>query len=138
MKREPSEATEHLLCRKCNFVLPKGAEFCPSCGEARRRPKGKAVQVEGELELIDVVDGKGRKLPYDGDWWPEICAVACQLSPHYDKARRIALAKYKDIFGRWPKKQFEFTDREPHPAVRKYTHNRWQRYKIAQRKAKDA
>ena len=65
--------------------------MCPSCGKERKRPRGRLQRVDGVLGQVDVIDGKGRKLPFSGDWWTELCAIASSMTKDDDKAERIAL-----------------------------------------------
>ena len=123
--RKDAEETQHLRCKSCGAFMTPASRICPSCGAERKLPRGKLVTQYGELVEIDVVDGNGVSLPFKGDWWPEICAVACAMTPDPDKARKIALAKYRDIFGRWPGDDFQMMDRKPHPEVRKYTNKQY-------------
>ena len=140
-RQEPG-TTSHLKC-SCGYIFPppeKGIEpirMCPSCGKQRKRPRGRLQQVDGVLGQVDVIDGKGRKLPFSGDWWTELCAIASAMTKDDDKARRIALAKYKSIFHAWPKGQYQRVDRKPHPAVYTYSYNQFKRWKYAQKKKKE-
>ena len=124
------------VCNRCRTVLDPGSERCPSCGLERPKRKGGAGidRVSGRMSLVDGVDGKGRDLPWEGDWWTEICAIASGISDDDQQARRIALAKYRDIFGRWPSGGFERVDRPPVKAVADYSRRRYQRWKVAQKK----
>ena len=130
---------EAMTCSQCDTVWVKGESSCVSCGMERPKPSfghGRMVERSAALGEIDVVDGRGRKLPFQGDWWPEICAVACAVPGiTSDRARKMALAKYKSIFGRWPKDDFRWVNRPPDQAVRDYTWRQYQRFKVAQRKA---
>ena len=139
-KAERSAADrEEMVCPSCDTIWEKGSKVCVSCGAERPKKtfgRGRMVERSAALGEIDVVDGKGRKLPYQGDWWVEICAVACAVPGiTAERARKMALAKYRSIFGRWPKGDFRWVDRPPDPAVRDYCWRQYQRYKIAQRKA---
>ncbi len=124
----------------CGEVFSPESDTCLSCGKAKPIPKprvGKLAE-RGNVSMgeIDVVDGNGRKLPFDGDWWVELCAVASHLSPDDDDhARRIALAKYKGIFHEWPKGRFRRVDRAPDRRVAEYSRRQFQRWKIRQRLA---
>ena len=130
---------EAMTCPNCDTVWERGSTVCVSCGEERPEKtfgRGKMVERSAELGEIDVVDGKGRSLPYQGDWWLELCAVACAVPGiEPERARKMALAKYRSIFGQWPKGDFRWVDRPPNKAVRDYTWRQYQRYKVAQRKA---
>lgn len=133
---ELEKRRKETVCRSCGTVIPPGVDVCPSCGTPRpRRPESPIDRVSGKMGVVDEVDGKGRVLPFQGDWWAELCAVASQITDDDDRARRIALAKYRDTFGRWPRgREFQRMNREPHPEVAKHTRRRYQRWKIAQRK----
>ena len=139
--RQEPEKTSHLKC-SCGFIFPpteRGAEpirKCPSCGKERKRPRGRLQRVDGVLGQVDVIDGqRALKLPFSGDWWPELCAIASAMTVDDDKARRIALAKYRSIFNTWPKeRQFVRLHRKPHPEVYNYSYRQFQRWKYAQRK----
>ena len=128
-------------CKNCGFIFPPvtreqpALSECPSCGTARKRPRGRMQTIHGELEQVDVVDGKGRALPFQGDWWEQICAVASRMATDDTKAKRIALAKYHSIFGRWPGgRKFVRTDIEVDESVERYLHRQFQRWLISKRK----
>ena len=138
--RQPPEKTADLKCKECGYFWPRPERGdppvteCPSCGAARKRPRGRIQTVSGKLDLIDEVDGKGRKLPWEGDWWRELCAIASGMTMDDDKAKKIALAKYRQTFGRWPPRgtEFERIDRTPHPKVARYSYNQYRRWKRRQ------
>lgn len=129
-----------LKCKACGFVWPASRngeapiKNCPACGAARKRPRRKLHVVDGELERVDVVDGKGRELPWEGDWWAELCKVAEAITADDDKARKIARVKYRDVFGRWPPRGARFvrTGQFPHPKVDNFSYRRYRRWKRAQ------
>ena len=134
------ERRKDSVCSACRTILPPGAEACPTCGKPRPKRQGANIdRVSGSMGVVDEVDGRGRELPYSGDWWEELCAVASAITEEDDRARRIALAKYRQVFGRWPPRgrEFERVDRPPHPDVAKYTRRQFQRWKIAQQKAQE-
>jgi DNA repair protein RadD len=41
--------------------------------------------------------------------WPQVCAYARDRTPDPDRARRKALAIYKDMTGTWPTREFDRT-----------------------------
>ena len=117
--RKKKEETAHLTCKSCGYIFPPGedAEICPACGATRRRKRGRLQVLEGELGEIDVVDKKGRKLPFNGNWWDEICKVACRIARNKmtgridtTKAKKMAFARYRAIFGKWPDDPFLIID----------------------------
>ena len=143
--RAKEKKTKDKECKECGYIFPKrqpGESYpveCPSCGASIKRPRGLLETIHGRLDQIDEVDGKGKELPYVGDWWIQICAIASALSPtDDDKARKIALAKYKQIFGKWPKGHYIRTEIPPDPEVEKYCNRLYQKWLIAQRQGKKA
>ena len=132
--REKKEKTDHLKCRACGFVLPDPCDECPSCGMKRRRQETVTVH-PGRMIEMDGVDGNG--ITFTGDWWEEVCAIATGFHPQdFDKARRLALAKYKNFFGEWPPGQFQMVHRDPHPEVALIFHQQYLQWKRTQRKSK--
>ena len=130
------ESLASLKCHECGFVWPERAKddppitVCPLCGAARKRARRTLHVAPGSLEQIDVVDGKGQPLPWEGDWWPELCAVASAITPDDERAGRIAFAKHHWIFGRYPPTGTAFArvNRYPHPVVEEYSrkgYGRW-------------
>ena len=86
VQSKPKSQTGHLVCIFCRFVIPQGAEFCPSCGAAKRKAPQRLSERRGDLDHVDTVDGTKRRMPktlvdYDGDLWAELSAVACSIYP---------------------------------------------------------
>ena len=135
--RKPREKTQHLRCKQCGYVYPPDyrEETCPACGAARRRPRGKMLHVDGTLAEVDEITGKKRKMGFEGDWWPELCKNALRVcSGDAERARKMALAQYRQIFGTWPKDDFIVDENPPVEAVVKYTHKLYRRWKAKQRR----
>ena len=109
------------------------ATQCPVCGAERKRPRGRVHNLPGRLAYLDEVTGEFADTHVD--WWTEICAVSTQLYPRdYDKARKVALAKYHGIFEKWPDREFKAVTREPHLLVKQVCDEefrRWQRQQHA-------
>jgi len=129
-KRKAAE----MRCR-CGFVLERDMESCPACGAARVRPRGKLVSRPGELTEVRGVDGEDDYLPWPPslDLWPELCAIACRISPtNIEKASKIAHAKYWDITGRKCHREFEVIWRDPDVRVDKYCRQQYLRWKRQQ------
>ena len=136
VQRKQNVSTSDHTCRDCEAILPPGTRVCPWCGAAQKRKRGKLQEVTGELIEVDGLTGKRKKLPYQGDWWPELCAGAMKIaSGDAARARKIALAQFKAIFGKWPRAEFQPINREPDPAVQKYTYNQYRRYLAKRMKA---
>ena len=123
------ESLASLKCHECGFVWPERANdeppitVCPLCGAARKRARRMLHVAPGTLEEIDVVDGNGCPLPWEGDWWPELCAVASAITADDERAGRIAFAKHHWIFGRYPQTGTTFArvNRRPNPVVEEYS-----------------
>ncbi|MCY3933525.1 MAG: DEAD/DEAH box helicase family protein [Acidobacteria bacterium] len=129
-KRKAAE----MRCR-CGFVLEKDMESCPACGATRVRPRGKLVSRPGELTEVRGVDGEDDYLPWPPslDIWPELCAIACRISPtNIEKANKIARAKYWDLMGRKCHREFEVIWRDPDVRVDKYCRQQYLRWKRQQ------
>ena len=99
--RKEGDAREDVVCLGCGFVLPPGAEECPSCGKARVR-RTKTETVPGRMERMD--DSKPRSLPdwaADREWvWQQVSALALyRKAGDIDAAQRSA-AGYWHFFGR--------------------------------------
>ncbi len=102
------------LC-SCGFVIPPGADYCPSCGAAakKRRARRRIVRKAGRLEQY-ASPGSNKKSgwAWDQAWtWREMCTVALDLkSGDWDGATRLAKAQFKQFYGMWP--DMEFTPEE--------------------------
>ena len=94
--RKEGDAREDVICLGCGFVLPPGAEECPSCGKARVR-RTKTEIVPGRMERMD--DSRPRSLPdwaADREWvWQQVSALAL-----YRKAGDIDAAQ-RSAAGHW-------------------------------------
>lgn len=88
-------------CSECGYVMPKGAEMCPSCGATRPSAKDNEGMVHGEMQ--EYHRGQPRKGTFDWDIWPDCAAYAVHRWPDDDdRARRLALAQHKNIVGKFP------------------------------------
>ena len=135
--RKPKTETEHMRCKECGFILADRADACPSCGATRPRKPTTVIALPGSMKLIDEVTGK--KGTFQGDWWTELRKVATGIHPmDYERARKMAVASYKGLFGEWPKGKFELTYGEPHPVVQEVSRRKYQQWLIAKRKGKAA
>ena len=132
--RQSSEQTAHMKCKKCGFVLDDESSRCPSCGTDRARKRRETLNMTpGILRLYDEVTGSDAG--FDGDWWVEICALVTQLYPRDPaKARQVATAKYKAIFGKWPDRKYRRVNRVPHPIVKGVCQAQFQQWRQEQRR----
>ena len=134
-RKPKSGQAADMKCGSCGYVFMAPAKQCPACGSARPRPAVTTDEIPGDLEESLVLDGS--RAGFTGNWWEEICAVVTKRHPKdKEKARRVALAKYRDIFKKWPPRgtEFEFVNREPHSVVSDTCYRYYQRWRIAQKK----
>jgi len=110
LRKEPTEKEKATFtCGACKFLMGM-APHCPACGWERPKKRSDVREVAGELHEV-VVNGKASKLP---SWAADRDAVWRQLSFHalerkggdVEKARKFALAQYRNIYGAWPKHEF--------------------------------
>lgn len=88
-------------CSGCGFMIPKGAEECPSCGRTIPQKKDRGSVVAGRMQ--EYTRGVQPAGTFDWDIWPDCCAYAADRHPSdEEKARKYALVQYKEIMGRWP------------------------------------
>ncbi|MBS7328975.1 MAG: DEAD/DEAH box helicase [Oxalobacter sp.] len=103
-KKRKKEEDSFILCPECK-TLHKVMPFCPHCGH--EYPKRAAVQHEaGTLEEIV---STGTNSERTQAVWPQIVSWALSRVNDPGKARRLALARYRSWFDRWPQTAFEET-----------------------------
>ena len=111
-KKDPDEAEKkECKCKACGFIITTAARKCPACGAERKRASdievvaGEMVQVNGKLQgaLAKITP---RSLFAQLSHW-------ALLKAHGDaaKARKIALAKFKDWTGHFPRVEFGDTQK---------------------------
>ena len=106
-KAKPDEKPplEPVKCPKCR-TLHNPRPVCPNCGH--QYPKKQAVEhVYGTLkELL----ASGNNAAIVRDVWPQIASYARWARPEDPvKAKKMALALYKDMTGKWPTMDFDHT-----------------------------
>ena len=135
---EIQDTKDGLRCRECGFLFLEGVKVdrCPGCGKGRRpRRQPLTTSVPGTFGHVDTLDGRAGGVAggFDGDPWPEVCAVCCGLYPgNPDKARRVALAKFKSMFGYWPAAPFQVVTRAPNPAIAEACRKDYERWRAEQ------
>ncbi len=144
VRKAPSRYAGESKCKSCGYVFdsPIGETWkagvprmthCPSCGASRSsfgRPK--MTVLPGRLEEIARVDGDLADGIFDGsvDLWTEIsCHAMTVTRGDFDRARRIALAQFKNITGGWPRSDFVDPGRPPIGAVRALCNREYKRWK---------
>lgn len=106
-KRDNNEADrKECKCKACGFIMPASALRCPACGAVRVRAsnvetvKGEMVEVQAKLK------GELAKMS-KASLWRQISQWALdKKAGDQVAARRLALAKYKDWNGCWPRSEF--------------------------------
>lgn len=118
-RAEPTERERQKWACSCGYLLSAGALRCPSCGKERTK-LSLVENVDGEMVAID------HKKPEVPDYLRDRASVWRQLCGHAlerkrgdeEKARKFALAQYRNLFGAWPKAEFSASDIEqPHPLL---------------------
>jgi len=108
-KKKPVEKEREMaVCPSCAHVhmaLP----HCPACGH--EYPIRNTVQhVAGTL--TELIAGNNRAAQ-TSELWPQICYYV-QLKPlEADRARKKALALFKQMTGQWPNKEYSATEAKP-------------------------
>lgn len=105
-----------LRCSRCMFVLPTGADCCPSCGfEIPKRSllpvvPGVMIQIGGAKVLAT---GKYAWLANPKHIWDQLVIIAlARKGPDIDAARRYAQAQYRNIYGDFARRIIEDRDIE--------------------------
>ena len=112
-------------CR-CGVLSDWTVERCPACGADRPVPQPLDARRAGagNGSGIDVIDGETEEVDgvgrLAGDWredrataWRQLCAIAAarqQAKGAWDatKAKKFALAQYKQLYGDWPRGETRF------------------------------
>lgn len=107
-KKQQAREQRERKCAKCGYVMrvTKDELVCGNCGNTVvRRPPAVNV-VSGRL--TEYRQGDGRE--YANDIWPDVCALAVERHPaDSEKARKFAMAQYKNLTGLWPEWRRPFT-----------------------------
>lgn len=106
-------------CR-CGMVFNRGDEYCLGCGEARPRRQNTVRSLPGKLSRVSLKAAAPPKNPKEEwrgheEWvWRQMCTVATRKYPdNQPRARKLALAQFRQLFGEWPGRQFEPLNEEP-------------------------
>ena len=100
-KEMPKEQKER-KCFECGFVMEPGADACGNCGAERKKPPPQMEAVAGQMTEYRSLSSEV------GNVWPHICRLAVDRHPTDDeRARKFALAQFKNITGAWPGRNAE-------------------------------
>lgn len=117
IRKEPEEKEKKAhTCGACHYLMGS-ASHCPACGWEMPKRRSEVKEVDGELHEV-IINGKATKLPtwaHDRDAvWRQLCYHSLERKKgDADKARKFALANYRNIYGDWPKAEFDVLNTEP-------------------------
>ena len=120
-RKEPNTRQKEARLCSCGYLLPPNAVRCPACGKERLGKLSLVETVAGEM--VSLSRGDAPKVPEylrDRDAvWRQLCHHALERKRgDEEKARKFALAQYRNLFGGWPMGEFSATDIEvPHPQL---------------------
>ena len=127
--RKSSQVKADLKCQRCGYVLQPGLSTCPACGLEKARPRSDFQVVPGEVDMVGASESRAW-IRDKAFVWQHIQRIATLRRPDdFDRARKFALAQYKNWFGVWPKTQFqvdpEAPDRRVEAKVRRHLLRYW-------------
>lgn len=96
-------------CRQCHFIMEPTDFTCPACGWSRPKRRNLVQHEPGQLAMFDL---KQRNRP---EWmadkasvWRQIVGTAKARFPADQvRARKWALAQYRNLYDEWPGRNFE-------------------------------
>ena len=104
---------------QCGLILMPSQEVCPSCGTARPKKKANIYYVPAVMEEMEAVKPGSREWRKNKSWvWEQICKLTNEWKPPLkrqdgsndpgveEKARKFALAQFRNMYEEWPKKEF--------------------------------
>ena len=94
--REKSDEAQDRKCNQCGMVMEVKDEKCGNCGAERKRRAPVVKFAPGTMTEYNPNGGVS-------DLWPHIAAIAIGKHPlDENRARRFAMAQYKNLTGQWP------------------------------------
>jgi len=128
VRTEKEKVDLDMTC-SCGCVLSASVQYCPGCGKERVRRHSVEI-VPGDM--IEVGETKKKPLkPYlqdrDAAWEMICCEALRRKRGNAQKAKKFALAQYRNLYGDWPKSAFspaEVCD----PALASHIHSNVIRY----------
>ena len=116
-RREGAERPAEVLCA-CGMVLQPGSTTCPACGRERKH-RSEVVAAAGRMDEIDLTGSGSRRWQEDKHWtWKHMAGVAMEwCHGDHERARKLALAKFKTLYDEWPPYKWGFGPAE-HPDER--------------------
>jgi superfamily II DNA or RNA helicase len=115
VRKEPTEKERNEIKCSCGYMLMASDVCCPGCGKQRIR-NSMTSAVPGVM--LELGKAKVKPLPaYLADHagvWSQLCTYSTQrYGADPVKARKFALAKYRDMYNAWPGSDYEASMRVP-------------------------
>lgn len=109
-RREKDEQPE-VVCLSCGYVLMPAMRSCPSCGIERQR---RSKIVKAHADMRELVQPGSREWMQAREWtWAEMCKVALGWKGgDVQRAKSLALAQYKNLYGDFPPREWGFIESE--------------------------
>ena len=89
-------------CRECAYLIPPGESNCLMCGAAAPKRQVDVKTAAGEMVAYSSTQSGVAAVD---DPWPSICLIAA-MSSHVKKKELWSRAQYKEITGRWTRREF--------------------------------
>lgn len=107
-----SEDKKRVRCN-CGYVFQPSDTQCPMCGTAKPKPDPRyPVYEDGHMSEMKADPRLKSRFKPGLQTWNEICAIAMAKKEAWgdeeltEKARKYAYAKYRQMFGFWPRGNF--------------------------------
>ena len=143
-RTRPEKEKRQCACPACGYVMIPAVWPCPSCGHVINR-RSRVYTKSGTMEEVHGI-GKRKRADQalkrgawkdDQGWtWRQICRVASARHPYDDdRARKLALAQYRNLYGEWPAKKFKRDSGAPDSRVEQAIMYRLKKYWRKQKEA---
>lgn len=119
VRKEPTAKEKAEIACSCGFVLAPHHDKCPACGKPVRR-RSLVETLPGQM--IEINGSPIANLPawmHDrGAVWEDLCTYSATKYPtDLEKARKFALAKFRNWYEAWPNRDFAVSDAAIDPNV---------------------
>ena len=107
---------KEVVCPKCGAIFAKRSDqVCGNCGYTRPKPMTDAVTVPGMMEEVIAVGS--RRWKENKEWtWQQLLGIALdRRRGEADRAVKLALAQYKQLYGEWPTRRMKRSIQPVHP-----------------------
>lgn len=122
-------------CPSCGYVMKPIVSPCPACGRVIVRKSDVAVIAGTMIEDAPVTGEARGAWKRDHEWtWTHICRVASNRHDDDERARKFALAQYRNLYHSWPDTEFARDDGVPDNRVEqavRYRFLKWARARSA-------